>query len=124
MTVVLIPHSRQCGAARSDGGGGVNQCSVQETGPRKDGQATRERSRLKAAAARIGRPTGAEEFEEGAGGVAQGAAGGVEEADLPLDVQLLDAHFAEQALLDFLFDTHARQEGYAGVVLHRSEERR
>src|ERR1017187_3922234 len=88
MTVVLIPHSRQCGAARSDGGGGVNQCSVQETSPRKDGQATRERSRLRAAAARIGRPTGAEEFEKRAGGMAQGAAGGGEGAGFPLDVQL------------------------------------
>src|ERR1035441_6518504 len=63
-------------------------------------------------------PALAEEFEERAGGVAQGAAGGVEEADLSFHVDLLDAHLAEQALLDFLFDTHARQEGYAGIVLH------
>src|ERR1039458_5549014 len=51
--------------------------------------------------------------------MAQGAAGGVEEANFPLDVDLLHAHLAEHALLDFLLDTHERQESHAGVVLHQ-----
>jgi hypothetical protein len=50
--------------------------------------------------------------------VAQRPARGIDQADLPLHVQLLDLHLAQKLLLDLLLHAHARQEGHALIVLH------
>ncbi len=58
-----------------------------------------------------------EEVEEGFGGVAEGAAGGVDEANVALDLEFLNADFLEGAGGEFMFDAHFGEEGDAFVAL-------
>src|SRR3954469_984725 len=53
------------------------------------------------------RSSGGDEVEERFRGMAERARLRIEEADLALDVQLLDVHFADGARLDILTDAHA-----------------
>src|SRR5713101_5235592 len=50
------------------------------------------------------------DLQERLGRVAERAARGIHQADLAVHVHLLDEHFAQDALADFLAHAHARQE--------------
>src|SRR5687768_10968513 len=52
----------------------------------------------------------ANDFQEGFRGMTKSAARRVGEADLPLDLELFDAHLAERTLLYFLLHAHFRQK--------------
>src|SRR5437762_4718956 len=70
----------------------------------------------------IARSSGGDQIEERRGCVAERTGLRVQEADLPLDVQLLHRHLAEDAGLDVLAHAHARQERDALAVLDQPSD--
>ena len=59
-------------------------------------------------------------FEESAGRMAERAARWVDKTNLAFDLQLLHANLAQLALIEIVFDAHARKESYALVIFHHA----